>query len=577
MGIVRGVDISGEEPVTTEYGEAKKKTRETNPLGLSNAFHMVVGVVNLLAGCGLAYLLTQGPLQLDGGFASALSVSATLMVLGVSQIARSWKDDRFRIHPEDIGDIAVTEKFAQGGQPNVSGYVQDVLNNGVVPPKTPDGAILNKLYGWLPKLEFAPEVVRWHAETQALRIVRLIVAVLGFALAAVFAKGGVFAWLVPLYLVLAVRPWSVIRSLRQGQAGVQQMARPAAPTPLGSVVVLLFSVFVPILIPVLLAPVFPAGVPGPPWSTMAVVAPTIIAMATMLVASAVFLMALKTQTASLGASAVRHRVRKDLEIPNLGQGLLDEIAQQLPWPRKVLYRNAASGHGEFHGQLLVETEPTLDVVGAGDSRLGSIRTAWNESGHRLLVALGAFGALTGIAATSTAVLYALGWGVPLLLAALALFSTSQFSLFAARGLWNRIDFRSVVYSLYYKGVFRQAQRVVGNAMTGSGTLTETTTAVDHVDFRVSVAEMRSVAFAKDGARYIQSVDLKPAECDRIISIVEDFNREVLDRKVRAYSEEGVVRQLVQRDSRLSGPAPAQAMLAPGAALDPSTPSAPTGA
>lgn len=537
--------------MSTEYSDAAVKSATTNPLWISNFFHLVVGSANLLAGGGLAFLLTKEAQLLQFGLFQGLSMAAILLVLGMTQIGRAWRDDKFRIHPDDIGSFKVAEKFINGKNHNVVGYIDDVFNNGIIPGKTPDNALLNKLYGWLPKLEFAPQVIRWHAETQALRIVKLVVATMGFVLAAIFAKSEIFAWMVPIYLFLVMQPVLVLRTLAHGAVGEQQLMRTKNPTPVSSVAVILFSIFAPIILSVLSESIFSAGFPVAPWSTATFAIPTVVAIVSLLFASALFVFSLKAQTRYLNTSGVGYKIRDDLNVSSLSDGLLDRLVSQLPFPMKILDREPGSGRrseeGSFGGRLLVETEPKLEVVGGHASILQAINNARADREQRPLVALGALGMAVGVLATVAAFMYARSGSLTVLLTAFALFSASQFALFASRGLWNRLDFKSVIYNIKYKGSFQRAQRVAGNTMTGSGTLTESVVRIEHVEFFVSVAKLKSVSFSKGGRRYIQSVDLMEKECDHVFNLIEDFYQGVMGRRAEAYQEESRIRQLVQGD------------------------------
>ncbi len=542
--------------MTTEYGRAASQSSETNPLRISNLLHLALGAINVLGGGAIAFLLTREAQTRGLGLVPVLSIAAALLVLGLTQIARAWRDEKFRFHPDDIGEFAVPEKFGNEAKSDQPGYLRDVINNGVQPERVPDNALLNKLYGWLPKLELAPQMIRRHAEIQALRIVNLLVATLGFALAWLFAKPNVFAWLVPVYLLLAISPLSILRSFSEGRAGDQQFGPPPAIKPSKAVAILLGSIFVPILAGQLLPP---DALPYPSYATSTFVIPTIAAMGALLIASVLFVLSLKAQTRELTTSGVGHKVRKDLNLPNLSSGLIDGLMNELPFPRKVLsYNPGWSKDGNFGGELLVETDQQLNAIRSHGSPIEALRTAWADDEQQPLVGLGCFGLVAGIAATLLAFAYTRNGGLTIGLTALSLFSASQFSLMASRGLWNRVDFTSTLYRIFYKGSYRQAQRVAGNTVTGSGTLTESTQRIEHVEFWVCVARLESVAFARKGRRYVQSVDLKPDECDLQFKRIEDYYNTVMQRKVDAYREEGAVRQLVQGSEHLLPPGSASA-------------------
>ena len=537
--------------MTTEYSDAKEKSSETNPLQVSNIFHLAVGSASLILGGVAAFLLTRETQVLGLGLVGTLGIAAALLILGLFQIGQAWRDEKFRFSPDDIGDFAVPEKGGDGGKLSQAGYVLEVLNKGVQPAGTPDNALLNKLYNVLPKLELAPEVIRWHAETQALRIVKLVVATLGLLLAWVFARPDVFAWMAPVYLALVINPRALLRTFFNGRAGNQQLKRPTPPTPHGAVAILLLSIFAPIVIG--LVPSMDV-LPPAPYATSTIVVPTLVAVTSLMFASMLFLFSLKAQTRSLSTSGVYHQVRKDLNVPNLSSGLIDSLSDGLPFPRKVLSCNTGwQKDGDFGGNLLVEAEQQLNTSGSRGNMVEALRSAWADREQRTLVALGGVGVFTGVLAAVLAFVLTRSGSVAVGLTALSLFSASQFSLFASRGLWNRIDFTSTVYRILYKGSFRQAQRVAGNTVTGSGSLTENTIRIEHVDFWVCVARLESVAFARKGERYIQSVDLKPQLCEQQFKRIEEFYRNVMGRKAQAYQEEGVVRQLVQgSDPQIAG-------------------------
>src|SRR5690606_32543123 len=126
----------------TEYSEAKSKSGEANPLRWSNLFHLTVGIFNLLAGCLVAFLLTREVEAVGLGLLPALGIAATLLVLGLAQVARAWRDEKFRFRPDDIGSFAVPGKHIHGGNSNESAHLVDVLSNGVQPSDTPDNALL---------------------------------------------------------------------------------------------------------------------------------------------------------------------------------------------------------------------------------------------------------------------------------------------------------------------------------------------------------------------------------------------------------------------------------------------------
>lgn len=526
--------------MSTDYSEAAGQASETNPLRISNYFHLAVGVANVAVGGVAAFLIARSVEEHGAGGLSMLAIAATLLVVGLHQVGQAWRDEKFKFQRDDIGDFAVPDGSGADAANGQARYLISVLNDGVQPPPVPDNALVRKLYNLLSKLEFAPQFIRWHAETQMFRIVNLVVAVLGLLLAWIFSKPHVFALLAPLYLLLTISPVDIARNLRQGRGGDQQLSRPRAPTPVRTVGILFFSMFVPILLGLLPEDALPTW----PFQIGTIVIPTVTAMAAMLVASALFVISLRMQTRDLTTSGVGNDIRKDLDVA-LGGGLIESLESDLPYPRKRISppREWQQG-GEFGGAVLVEADTAVDAVGGHGNAAAAIRNAWAEREQRPLVALGGLGVVLGLLATGAAFLFTQTATAVLGLASLTLFSVAQFSLLAARGLWNRVDLESMIYRIEYTGRYSSAQRVAGNTVTGSGTYTETTHRVESVRFTVCVAQLRSVAFARKGPRYVQSVDLKPAHCDEQYRRIRDHHAEVMRRKGAAYQEEGQVRRLV---------------------------------
>ena len=415
-------------------------------------------------------------------------------------------------------------------------------------------ALLSKLYNMLPGLEHAPRLIRWHAETQAFRIVHLVVAALGLVLAWIFAQPHVFALMVPLYLYLTINPVAVLRDIAAGFGGRQQMSRPKPPGPWRAIFVLLFSIFVPIVLGMVPA----EQIPAPPYPVDGLLIATIVGILAMLVSSTLFIASLKAQTRGLTTSGVGHVIRKDVVVPSIKAGLVDSLIKDLPHPRRVLSYNAGwQQNGEFGGHYLIEAEREINGSAGEGSMLQALSGAWGDRSQRPLVALSAFGMLAGAVATLLVFMLTRAGSPAIGLTALCLFSVSTFSLAASRGLWNRLDFRSVLYRLRYRGSYSTAKRVSGNAVTGDGSYTEETVRIEHVEFETCVAKVSSVTFHKDAPRQIESVDLDRAKCEVQFDRVREFYDHVAERVDDAYRKEGTVRRMVQGGSTAL-PAPEQA-------------------
>jgi hypothetical protein len=530
--------------VTTEFAAAAKRGGVINPMRIANVFYVILGVVNLLAGVGVVFLMTRAAQTAGIGAFGGLTVAVLLLLLGGAQIGIAMRNFRFGFLPEQIGD------FDPQGRANHEAFLLDAINDGMVPQAPSPGALAGVLYGLVPNLAHAPMMVRWHAETQLARIAYLAAVTLGFALAWLFARPDIFAWLAPLYFLMAVKPLATINQIRRGVMDSDAAQPPKALTWSRIVALLLFSVVAPVLLAMA-----PVAIPPPPYAAATVVLPTIAALGSLLVASALFVIALIEQTRRLAASGARYLKRDDLEFADLSAGLLNRWIDALPHPLRRPFRawhapEAPASAGRFHGDLLCETEPQLDLDNDAASLGEAFSEAWNSDQRRPLLALGLFGCIAGIVAALAAFAFARS-GAPVAgLLALALVSASQFALVSAYRLWKRADFTSTLYRLTYEGSYRTAHRVAGNSTVGSGSLTEQTYRIEHATVSICVARIGSVCFAQGGPRYLQSMDLLPDECEALFGVARDYQAKVQGRARDFYREEAGIRGLVERESTL---------------------------
>lgn len=529
--------------MSTEYADAARKGGVVNPMRIANVFYVALGAINLLLGMAIVYLMTRDAQSVGVGAFAGLTVAILLLMLGGTQIGTAMRNFRFAFLPNQIGPFDPLEAKDQ------TQFLLNAINDGNVPQSPPQGALMSMLYGLVPNLSHAPMVIRWHAETQLRRVVYLSTVLIGFVLVWLFARADVFAWLAPLYFLLAVNPISTVNQIRRGVMDADAARPPRALTWGRMVALLLFSVVAPVLVQ--LAPV---AVPAPPYETSTVVLPTIAALGSLVIVSALFVIALIEQTRTLAASGARYLKRDDLGFADLSSGLIDKWHDQVPYPCRT-YRKSHSpvvpaSAGEFHGDLLCESEPQLAQDSNATTYGEAFSDAWHSEQRRPLLALGLFGAIAGAMAAVCAFVFTRS-GAPVTgLVALALVSASQFALVSSHRLWKRADFKSTLYRLTYKGSYRTGHRVAGNSTTGTGSLAESAYRIEQAKVEVSVARIGSVCFAQSGPRYLQSMDLQPEECERMFTLARDYYTTVMARAQGFYQEEAGIRGLVERESAM---------------------------
>lgn len=530
--------------MSKEYGTPPVEPVTVNPMRLPNTLHLSLGVFTLLMG-GLLLLGVSNAEQVRSmglGAAGRLLTGLTLLLLGGVHVGMAMRYFRFTVLPGQAGDIALPPGKGRND------HLVDLINDGIVARQRPNDPLLSMLYGLVPHLTNAPAAIRWHAETQLQRAVYLAAVLASFGLAWMFAQPAAFAWMAGVYFFIAVtllRPFATFAAIRKG--AMEPDATHTVPPPRWVAMVSLLFVSIAGPLAITLSPM---QVPAPPFATATVVLPTLAVLGSALIASALFTVALIAQTRNYSASAARHIIHEDLQLPDLTAGLLDRIGNRLPYPNHHYAHDHTVGNDQFRGHLLVETEASVHA-GQSASTLGqAFSSAWASEAQRPLLALGLFGLLLGLAGVTFAFIYARSSGVAMIgLIALGFISSAQFALASAHKLWNRVDFTSTLYRVSYKGTFHRAKRVAGNAIDGSGTLSEGAVRFGPTRVAICVAQLESVAFSRGGKRHITAVDLLNDECNAIYAVIQDYAQEAHARAGQFYEQEHQVRETLNHGAR----------------------------
>ncbi len=188
--------------------------------------------------------------------------------------------------------------------------------------------------------------------------------------------------------------------------------------------------------------------------------------------------------------------------------------------------------GEFQGYILEETQPTAtDTLG-----LNSFWKAIAVKHLRYLASLGVWGLALSCLATGVAVHYAPLFAQMerfnisrILLMVIALGVPSLLSFRNGHLLWSRMYFKSRLIWITVDGTYHTSKLSMGNQFTGHAQSTSTLTRVEDATLRVWVADIVSVAFGKDGKRFIMA--LAPAD---------GFAKETAERLVQFAQEQSSV-------------------------------------
>lgn len=533
-----------ENPMSTEYSTPPSQAATVNPMRLPNTLHLTLGAFAMVMGLVLLLGVSNAEQVRAMGLGSVgrAMTGLTLLLLGGVHMGVAMRYFRFTVLPGEAGQIAVPS-----GTGSVSNHLVGLINDGITVRQRPDDPLLSMLYGLVPHLINAPSAIRWHAETQLRRAVYLAGVLVSFALAWVFAQPAAFAWMAGLYFALAVlllKPFATLAAIRRG---AMEAAPDTVPAPRWGAMVALLLVSIAGPLAITLSPV---QVPTPPFAVATVVLPTIAVLGSALIASALFTVSLIAQTGGYSASAARHLVREDLQMPDLTSGLLERLKTRMPYPSQYYAQDHEVSNDAFDGHLLLETEPRVRADQSAPRLAEAFSAAWNSDTQRPLLALGLFGLVLGLVGVVFAFLYARSSGAAMMgLIALGFISSAQFALASAHKLWNRVDFQSTVYRVSYRGTYHRAKRVAGNAYAGNGTLAEGAVRFGPLRVAVCVAEVTSVAFARGGKRHITALDLLPDESRALFGVFEDYSRDAQDRAGQFYQQEHQVREVMSQGAR----------------------------
>lgn len=184
--------------------------------------------------------------------------------------------------------------------------------------------------------------------------------------------------------------------------------------------------------------------------------------------------------------------------------------------------------GLFEGNLLEESQPEMIAVPFGAKLVDVFRTAQG----RWLLALSLWGVLLGAGAAVAANAYAPQFrGMPRMemtrsiLTVIALCTASALAFRMGHSLWARMYFRSRLVWVEVSGTHQSAELEVGNTYRGRVRARSSLTKVEDATLRVWVAEIVSVAFGKEGQRFV--IGLAPNDgyaarlADRMLKFAAD--------------------------------------------------------
>lgn len=496
-----------------------------NPYHAENIFFMAAAAILVVGGLMLL-MLARGALGLHGGGAHlALVLGVALLAHGLWYGARALARLRFffgRGRPRSLGDADLGN--AQNGGAQGAEPLREMLRHNSLEFEEPSGPLNGALYALVPHLIFAPRYLQDVAQRQFQNAIAIGVTLLSLLVSAVGASHEALGWLGLLYFILAVVV--LVKPLHEANATLRSGLGLWAL--LGLIVV---AVLGPVVVPHLVRGVeVPAWVPGAGDAAFIMVAAE--------VSIGLFFMAVLGQTRREPPSAGMAVEQGTVTMNSHPGQVMDELERtlQTEWVAELPNRRYACRlpevqlnveSGSFEGELLEETQP---VPGAVVHAL-SLARCFAEPRYRWLAWLNVYGLVAMLVAVAALNGFAHHFVsdeafdmsvLRLAVLGLAFWGLGKFNFAAGNYLWGRFDFISRLIWVEMKGNYQAARMDYGNQLTDHIKTSKNVINIESMTLRVWVAEIESVTFGKDGARFVVGMRGLVDEARRLHAHLADF-------------------------------------------------------
>ncbi len=509
-----------------EYSSSSQNFTFPNPLREHNLF---VAAAAAVAGATGLVLLFQARTALHTGahveaFAAAV-VAFALVTVGGFLMFRVFSQLRFffgRGRPQGLARQLQPDQT--GTSPIAEGYIKESLRQQALEYPEPADPLSGLLYYLVPDLIYSPRPVRAFAERQFQAGMLTLALLTGLVVSAVLGGGDgggrVSGWVAIILFVISAPSLLNPKAGARAEIGINVLSVPAMAG------LIAFSVLGPVAIALV-----GNALPPPPFGIGATTLLLLLVLAGIL--HALFF-----------AAVVRHR----MAAPSTNVSMIQDTwnisvnpalvsaefmrAMQDAWWEKIPNRrycridpevNLQQRSGQFQGSIVEETQPVPFVIdGAGGDRPFA-------SGNPLIITVinGYALALTLVACVAsfmlTGALTGGGAGIGSLVACtLFVWALAKAAFDVARFLTLRFDFRSNIVWMEMSGAYAAAEVAQGNRYTSNLHSSSQVVQIEGMTFRLWMAEVHSVAFGKDGQRYIVSMLGKPDEAAGLAKRLKDF-------------------------------------------------------
>ncbi|WP_353228580.1 hypothetical protein [Novosphingobium sp.] len=517
-----------------EYGSSSQNFTFPNPLREHNFF---VGAAVGVTGIAGLVLLFQARFALHSG-ARVHALAAAVVAFGLIVIAgyllfQLFSQLRFffgRGRPAGLAPQLAPDDL--GTSPEAETLLKETLRQQALEYPEPGDPLSGLLYYLVPDLIYAPRPVRGFAERQFQSGMLTAALLAGLVVSAILGGGGgesaarVASWVAIVLLVAAApglinpKAGSPKADLGLNVLSIPQMAGLIAFAVLGPVVIALIG----------------SALPPAPIAIGTGILLLLLGMAGLL--HALFFAAVLRHRMAAPSTAVT-TIQDTWNISVNPAMISAEFmrAMQDGWWEKIPNRrycrtdpqvDLQTRSGQFQGSMVEETQPVPFVIdgAAIDGRNADRPFA---SGNPLIItAINAYALVLVLVATVTSFLAvgALldgGDGVgPLIVCAVFVWALAKAAFDVARFLTLRFDFRSTLIWMDMNGSFTAAEIAQGNRYTANLHTSSQVVQIEGMTFRLWVAEVHTVAFGKDGQRFIVSMMGQPDLAQALLQRLKNF-------------------------------------------------------
>lgn len=506
-----------------EYSSSSQNFTFPNPLRQHNLF--VAGAAAASGLTGLV-LLFEARVALHSGahieaFAAAL-VAFALVSVGGYLLFQVFSQLRFffgrgrpqglaqQLSPDQIGTSQIAEH-----------YIKESLRQQALEYPEPADPLSGLLYYLVPDMIYSPRPVRAFAERQFQAGVLTLALLVGLLVSAILGGGDgggrVSGWVAIILFVISAPSLLNPKAGARAEMGINVLSVPKMAG------LIAFSVLGPVAIALV-----GNALPPSPFGIGTTTLLMLLVLAGIL--HALFLVAVMRH--QMSAPSTNVSMVQDTWNISVNPALISAEfmrAMQDAWWEKIPNRrycridpvvNLQQRSGQFEGSMVEETQPVPFTI-SGDRPFASGNPAIITliNGYALALTIVAciasymlVGALTGGGA---------GIGS---LAACTLFvwALAKAAFDVARFLTLRFDFRSQVVWMEMSGAYAAAEVAQGNRYTSNLHSSSQVVQIEGMTFRLWMAEVHSVAFGKDGQRFIVSMMGKPDEAASLAKRLKDF-------------------------------------------------------